>query len=226
MSDGFNFGLRLKQLRRSLAMKQKDFADSLGIAQATLSNYEQGVSLPTIDFIHKISRAYNVSPNWLLQDETNNESYELIDVIKALKMLYEAPEFELVTHIHEDEKESEKNNIEILIFQSKDKPNNLNKTLYDMLLKINQLTEELRRFEISQTRYDDEMNRLMDLYRGDDKRITRINHSGLTDDIRKYLLYRSLQEDIEKDNHHPDLVIVDKSDNQIVIEIKNKTGGQ
>lgn len=57
--------LRIKELRESLKMTQKDFSEYVGIKQQTLSGYERGIMKPPLDIAKNISEKCNVSMDWL-----------------------------------------------------------------------------------------------------------------------------------------------------------------
>ena len=58
------FGDRLRQLRGKTL--QKTIADSLGIPQATWSNYERNRNRPDFDMLCKICSHFAVTSDWLL----------------------------------------------------------------------------------------------------------------------------------------------------------------
>lgn len=67
--DNKQFCLKLYYLRtREKKMTQKKVATELEIRQATLSNLEQGSSMPSLDILMKLCEFYNVTPTWLLDD--------------------------------------------------------------------------------------------------------------------------------------------------------------
>lgn len=67
--DNKQFCLKLYFLRtREKKMTQKKVATELAIRQATLSNLEQGSSMPSLDILMKLCEFYNVTPTWLLDD--------------------------------------------------------------------------------------------------------------------------------------------------------------
>ena len=55
----------IKLLRRERELTQKDLADLLHVSQNTISNWENGVSQPTIEQVEKICEVFNVSINTL-----------------------------------------------------------------------------------------------------------------------------------------------------------------
>lgn len=55
---------RLKELRKTLNLTQKELADQLHIKRTNIGNYETGVSSPTDSVIALICREFNVSEDW------------------------------------------------------------------------------------------------------------------------------------------------------------------
>lgn len=62
-------GLRIKQIRLSKGMTQKDFSDSLGIVQGFLSALETGRKIPSETFVIALCKTYQVCRRWLLLGE-------------------------------------------------------------------------------------------------------------------------------------------------------------
>lgn len=88
------FANRIKQLRKSLDMTQKDFSEYIGIKQQTLSGYERGMMKPPLDIAKNIAEKCNVSIDWLcgLTDKKQyNEEIETYgDGIRLLLKLEKA----------------------------------------------------------------------------------------------------------------------------------------
>jgi transcriptional regulator with XRE-family HTH domain len=69
------FSKRLKQLRKSLDMSQREFANFTGIRQASIPGYERGTATPQLDTVLSISQKCNVSIDWLLgTSDTKSEA--------------------------------------------------------------------------------------------------------------------------------------------------------
>jgi len=69
----------LKQLRSDSGVKQKDLAVRLGIPASLLSMYEQGKREPSISFLEKFSKYFNVTLSQLfatMEKENSNNKYE------------------------------------------------------------------------------------------------------------------------------------------------------
>ncbi len=82
------FAERLKELRISLNLTQKEFAEELEITASALSAYEKNNINPSINIAKRIAEKYNVSIDWLcgLSDvkSNKNEMQTCSDIIKAL----------------------------------------------------------------------------------------------------------------------------------------------
>lgn len=78
---------RIAELRKSYNLTQKELAESLGIAQNTLSQYERGVRRPSGRIILKIAKLFGVDPRKVLGiDEkiVNDTSLANVKRIKTL----------------------------------------------------------------------------------------------------------------------------------------------
>lgn len=60
-----SIGSRIRELRKSRGLTQKQFADSLGIVQGFLSGIEQGKKPANITLLSAICHRYGVSEEWL-----------------------------------------------------------------------------------------------------------------------------------------------------------------
>jgi transcriptional regulator with XRE-family HTH domain len=70
-----DFASILHDLRRENNLSQKKAADELGISQALLSHYENGVREPKMEFIVKTCEYYGVSTDYIL-GRTNEKSFD------------------------------------------------------------------------------------------------------------------------------------------------------
>lgn len=61
-----NFGERLKNIRRSKRVSQKELGQRLGVSQQTIAQYEKAESTPKASTVNKIANALNVDPRTLL----------------------------------------------------------------------------------------------------------------------------------------------------------------
>lgn len=72
------FGRRLKELRLNRGFTQEDMEYKLGMNRANISNYERDVALPPADTLIKIADIFNVSTDYLLgreKDDDESPSY-------------------------------------------------------------------------------------------------------------------------------------------------------
>jgi transcriptional regulator with XRE-family HTH domain len=60
-----SFGLRIKELRKTLNMTQNDFAARIGLGQNTITKYETGLRSPSNQIVFSICREFNVNEDWL-----------------------------------------------------------------------------------------------------------------------------------------------------------------
>lgn len=67
---------RIKSLRNSLGLKQKEFARSVGVSEGLISKVEKGVIPVTDKLITKVALEYNMNPEWLkgTSEDVNNTS--------------------------------------------------------------------------------------------------------------------------------------------------------
>ena len=90
-----NFGNKLKLLRLQDNMTQEQLAQKLNLTKSVISAYETGLRLPSYDVLIRIAKIFNVSTDYLLGLEHNQEvdlsglSQEeinaLLNLIKAMK---------------------------------------------------------------------------------------------------------------------------------------------
>ncbi len=66
------FGSNLKRFRKMKRMTQRDFAESVGVAQRTLSHYERGECQPTLECLCKMADTLQVSVDALLGREDSD----------------------------------------------------------------------------------------------------------------------------------------------------------
>ena len=93
-----NLGDRLKKIRKDKNLRQIDLANSLGLAQTTIANYEQGTRFPNEKTLSQIADFFNVSLDYLLgRTDTfiNNEDI-IYKGIYRKSDIYENTEFLLL----------------------------------------------------------------------------------------------------------------------------------
>lgn len=109
------FATRIKELRESFRMTQKDFSQYVGIKQQTLSGYERGIMKPPLDIITEIARKCGVSIDWLCGIEKENKNSLAINTYAdIICMLFEINKYvDLVPLI--DEKKEPGDNCEAML---------------------------------------------------------------------------------------------------------------
>lgn len=68
MSSG-NIKNRIKLLRETLKLSQKDFGNRLNIRDTAVSKYELGAVKPSFEILSKIGKTFAVNLNWLINNE-------------------------------------------------------------------------------------------------------------------------------------------------------------
>ena len=71
-------GTRLRDLRESCDLKQKDIAQALNIHAHTYSNYELGIRTIPFDILIELAEFYNTSADYLLGLTNIKEPYPRI----------------------------------------------------------------------------------------------------------------------------------------------------
>lgn len=78
-----NFSVILSRLRKEKNMSQKEAAVGLGVSQALLSHYENGIRECGLDFIIKAADFYNVTTDYLLGRSDSKQGFTGAFTIKS-----------------------------------------------------------------------------------------------------------------------------------------------
>lgn len=91
----YDFGLRVKELRKMKKYSQKQLGGFLGVSKDTISKYESNVLTPSLDRIVKLARILDVSLDYLMGIEsiptiklyglTQEQCEWLIQTVKLLR---------------------------------------------------------------------------------------------------------------------------------------------
>lgn len=101
--------MQIKSLRKLNGYTQREFADLLGVGQATVSNYEKGIRVPDTEKLAKIASLFEVTLDHLLGRDIDSLSKKEINTkIMAFKSLDEACRIFLRLLIEGDRKEAER----------------------------------------------------------------------------------------------------------------------
>lgn len=76
-----NFGERLKELRQSAGLTQKQLADKIWVTKATISYYEQSERNPSPEILVKLATAFHVSTDYLLGINDKQFSLDVSDLL-------------------------------------------------------------------------------------------------------------------------------------------------
>ena len=64
-------GYRLKLLRKQNGLSQTDLGNLLGVSKVSISNYEKGERIPSLEVLLMILKVFNVSADYMLGRELN-----------------------------------------------------------------------------------------------------------------------------------------------------------
>ena len=101
--------MQIKSLRKINGYTQREFADLLGVGQATVSNYEKGIRVPDTEKLAKIASLFEVTLDYLLGRDADSLSKKEVNTeIMAFKSLDEACKIFLCLLIEGKRKEAER----------------------------------------------------------------------------------------------------------------------
>jgi len=90
----------IKDLRKSLGLSQAEFGSRIGLSGLTVSRYERGDIVPSVEVLTEIQKIFNVSPNWLLMGEGEIFKKEEIELLAegetTYRYRYKEEEFVLI----------------------------------------------------------------------------------------------------------------------------------
>lgn len=61
----------LKYLREKAEMSQTDLADTLGLSRQSISKWENGTSVPSVELLYEMSKIYGISINDIIELQTD-----------------------------------------------------------------------------------------------------------------------------------------------------------
>ncbi len=96
----FDFGYRLRELRKGKNLTQTQVAKRLNLSKTTISGYENNIKTPSLDVLVKLSILYDVSADYILGLE--NRKMLLLDGVTKNQM-------EILDALLKEFKESNKN---------------------------------------------------------------------------------------------------------------------
>ena len=69
----YEIGTRIRKFRERQGLSQKEFAKLIGVNNARVSNWEQGLNRPDVDILASICNVLRVDPNELLDIRLNKD---------------------------------------------------------------------------------------------------------------------------------------------------------
>ena len=69
----YEIGTRIRKFREMQGLSQKEFAKLIGVSNARVSNWEQGLNRPDVDILASICNVLRVDPNELLDIRLNKD---------------------------------------------------------------------------------------------------------------------------------------------------------
>ena len=72
-----SFSEKVRNARDLIGMNQQELADSIGVSRRTIVSYESGNVTPRPNMMRKLSKALQVSADYLTRDEIDDPSYGL-----------------------------------------------------------------------------------------------------------------------------------------------------
>lgn len=82
-----NISEALKRIRKANNLTQKSFARRFFVTEKTVSNYENGVRAPSIEFLLKVCKEFNINMDYLFEKKQNtSRSKDLVCVEKNEKL--------------------------------------------------------------------------------------------------------------------------------------------
>ncbi len=106
MGDFSALAVRIKELRESFRMTQKEFSAFVGCTAATLSAYENGSKSPSLEIIKGIAEKCNVSIDWLcgltdkkeLKPQIKNYKDVALRILELINLDMTPPKFLLTSY--------------------------------------------------------------------------------------------------------------------------------
>ncbi len=149
------FATRIKELRESFGMTQKEFSQYVGIKQQTLSGYERGLMKPPLDIITEIAKKCSVSIDWLCGlEKENKNSLSINTYADIICMLFEISKYVYMVPLVDDRKEPGDNCDAMLCFTDKQ----LDEFLVEWAQAYNVRYNSQIKGDITKTMYDTWVN--------------------------------------------------------------------
>ena len=91
-------GYRLRELRKENKMSQSDLGKLLGVSKVSVSGYESGSRIPSLEILHKILDIFCISADYLLGRELN----VVCEDNSSVTMMLSTSDVEIIKEIRKD----------------------------------------------------------------------------------------------------------------------------
>ena len=81
-------GENIKRMRLEREMSQEELANRIFTTRQTVSNYENGRSVPDLQTIEKLSEVFEVNPETLLYGDQKSVLFQTVSFISKILLIY------------------------------------------------------------------------------------------------------------------------------------------
>lgn len=180
----YDFAIRLNDLLKDNEIDQDKFADDIGIAVGSVSNYRKGIREPSLTVLKKMADKLDVSTDYLL-GKSKCPNYDFDDTNKKIGLSQQALE-ELYKFQHDITKFQKDEKVDI----KKDMP--ISDMHKDLLKRLSQMIENSGHLYFLFDAIEQYIKRTKELNKIIEK------EKALKDDEKNWLLSQKIKEAIEK----------------------------
>ncbi|MCI8443359.1 MAG: helix-turn-helix transcriptional regulator [Provencibacterium sp.] len=93
----FDFGYRLRFLRKKKKLSQKQVAERIHVSKASISGYENNLTMPSVDVLVRLALLYGVTTDYLtgldnrkmvsLDGFTESQQKQVMEIIESVRKL-------------------------------------------------------------------------------------------------------------------------------------------
>ena len=163
-------GENIKTIRKDAKQNQTAFADAIGITQSTLSSYESGSTLPSLEVLYTIAEKYNVSTDWILGLSTKtqdiNSVSDIADFFIRLNDIKEIRyELDIHSHLPNDIETDDEKWYAALIFYGNDHEHEHNATVCSFLESLEGNRSSFKSYFTDLESFEDWKESIVERYR-------------------------------------------------------------
>ncbi len=89
-----DFGRKISALRKDKKWSQEKLAEKIGTSSAMVSKYERGDINPSIEVAKKVSRSFEVSLDYLIDEEEGMSPFQDKKMVERLTRIQNLPDIE------------------------------------------------------------------------------------------------------------------------------------